>query len=163
MRAQIRELTRPATLLAAVLVSVSPSPAAGLPRDFVAHSNQEDHQNAHSNQETTVGLGQLLAGWPAAPAELYTDVEAEAGFGLRGASSRAWVDVSMPPDAGEQGAADAVIGLGAPDSPGGGPGSGESALAPRPQSVIPTPGGLGLLALAALAGGRRRRRRGRRA
>ena len=163
MRAQIRELTRPATLLAAVLVSVSPSPTAGLPRDFVAHSNQEDHQNAHTNQETTVGLGGLLAGRPPAPAELFADVEAGAGFEWRAAASRAWVDAGMPPDPGEQGAAGAVVGLRAPDAPGGGPGSGESALAGRPQGVIPTPGGLGLLLVAALAGGRRRRRRERRA
>jgi hypothetical protein len=163
MRAQIRELTRPATLLAAALVFVSPSPAAGLPRDFVAHSNQEDQQNAHSNQETIIGLAPLLAGGPPDPAELCTDVETGAGFGLRGASSRAWVDVSMPPDAREQGAADTVIGLGPPGSPGGAPGSGETALAPGPQAVIPTPGGLWLLALAAVTGGRRRRRCGHRA
>ena len=74
MRAQIRELTRPVTLLAAVLVYVSPSPAAGLPRNFVGHSNQEDQQNAHSNQETTVGLGALLAGGPPVPAELESTV-----------------------------------------------------------------------------------------
>jgi len=163
MRAQIRELTRPAILLAAVLVLASPSPAAGLRWDFVAHSNQEDQQNAHSNQETIIGLAPRLSGGPPEPAQLCTDVEAGAGFGLRGASSRVWVDVDMPPDAGEQDAADAVIGPGPPASPGGGPGSGQSALAPGPQAVIPTPGGLWLLALVAVTGGRRRRRRGHRA
>ena len=163
MRAQIRELTRPAILLAAVLVLVSPSPAAGLPWDFVAHSNQEDQQNAHSNQETIIGLAPLLSGGPPAPVELCTDVETGAGFGLWGASSRAWLDVSMPPDAGEQDAADAVIGLGPPASPGAAPGVGETASAPGPQAAIPTPGGLWLLALAAVTGGRRRRRRGHRA
>jgi hypothetical protein len=162
MRAQIRELTRPATLLAAVLVFVSPSPAADLLRDFVAHSNQEDHQNAHSNQETTVGLAPLLSGRPPSPAEQCADVEMGTGFGLRGAYSRAWADVDMPPDVWEQDAADAVIRLGAPGSPGVGPGSGESAWDPGPHAVIPTPGGLWLLALAAVTGGRRRRRPGHR-
>jgi len=160
MRAQIRELTRPAILLAAVLVLASPSPAAGLRWDFVAHSNQEDQQNAHSNQETIIGLAPLLSGGPPAPGELRTDVETGAGFGSQGALSRAWVEVSMPPEAGDQDAADAVIGLAPPGSPGGGPGAGESALAPGPQAVIPTPGGLWFLALAAVTGGRRRRRRG---
>ena len=163
MRAQIRELIRPATLLAAVLVYVSPPPAAGLPWDFVTHSNQEDQQNAHSNQESTVGLVPLLSGRPPSPAQLCADVEMGAGFGLRGAYSQAWVDGDMPTDPGEPDAADAVIGLGAPGSPGVGPGSGQSALAPGPQAVIPTPGGLWLLALAAVTGGRRRRRRGHRA
>jgi hypothetical protein len=129
----------------------------------VAHSNQEDQQNAHSNQEAIIGLAPLLSGGPPAPVELCTDVETGAGFGLRGASSRAWVDVSMPPDAGEQDAADAVIGLSPRGLPGGGPGAGESALAPGPQAVIPTPGGLWFLALAAVTGGRRRRRRRHRA
>jgi hypothetical protein len=125
----------------------------------VAHSNQEDHQNAHSNQETTVGLAPMLTGGPPSPAEVLADVESGAGFGVRGATSLAWVEAGMPPDAGQQGAADAVVGLGALESPWGGPGTGQGASAGRPQGVIPTPGGLGVLALAALNGGRRRRRR----
>jgi hypothetical protein len=162
MRAHIRELTRSATLLAAVLVSVSPSLAAGLPRNFVAHTNQEGQQCAHSNQGSTIGLVSQPAD-PPAPAEVFVDIDVGTGVGLRGALSRAWADAGIPPDAGGQGAAGAVVGLRAPNPPGGGPGSAESALAPGPQGAIPTPGGLGFLALAALAGGRRQRWRGRRA
>ncbi|MHC4101168.1 MAG: hypothetical protein ACYSW1_09855 [Planctomycetota bacterium] len=126
----------------------------------MTHSNQEDHQVAHSNQETTVGQSVLLAGGPPTPAEPSAAVETGAGFGLRDAS-RLWVDGSIPPDAGEVGSAHTVIGLRADETPGRGLDRGRigpsAGLSER--GSVPAPSGLGLLAVAAVAGRGRRRRR----
>jgi hypothetical protein len=150
MRAQIRELIRPATLLAAVLVSVSPSAAAGLPGDFVAHSNQEDHHDAHSNQETTIGLDTLPSVGPPAPVALNEDLVTGSGFRLRVAASPL-VGTPLPADPGPS--PDAAIGLPPASLPAP---PGPPAAARR---TVPAPGGWGLLVLPCLGGRRGRRRR----
>lgn len=140
MRAQIRELIRPTMLLAAVLVLAVPARASGTPGRFGAHSNQEN-QVAHSNQEWSVPGAAMAAGPPAWPV-----AGAAGAAGLLGGPA--------PPDAGAQGAPGppwAGIRVDA-SGPGGGTGAGR-----RPGAIVPAPGGLVLLALAAAF--RRPRRR----
>ena len=157
MRAQIRELIRPAVLLAGVLVFVWPSPAAGLPSEFVAHTNQEHHLLAHTNQDGAARRDALQAVNPASPARLFAGIEAGPGFAWRPAPAL-WVPRSMPIDAGAGGPADTLIGLGSPKLPGGSLAPGDPGVAGVARGgAIPAPGGLSLLVLAALAGRRRRR------
>jgi MYXO-CTERM domain-containing protein len=128
-------------LLAAVLVLVSTSRAEGLPSDFVSHSNQEDHV-AHSNQESGVpGSTTAAAGRLPMPA--------------------IWIPASAPLDAHDGGWPDFSIDLGAPDPAGHGNSPRGIDAVPAPTGgLVPAPGGLGLLGLAALAARRRRRRPG---
>jgi MYXO-CTERM domain-containing protein len=140
MRAQIKELIRPAMLLAVVLVYASPSPAADSLDTFEAHSNQGRPLVAHTNQERGVPGDALLAG------------DLPWRYGLEPATA-AWVPTSAPLDAG----------VSVPEAIGLPPASSVrmADLAERPRGrsgAIPAPGGLALLGLAVL-GGRRRRRR----
>ncbi|MHC4419062.1 MAG: hypothetical protein ACYS1E_00555, partial [Planctomycetota bacterium] len=118
MRAQIRELIRPAVLLAGVLVFVWPSAAGGLPGGFVAHTNQEYELLAHTNQDGAARQDAMQAVNPASPTRLLGGIEAGTGFAWRPAPAL-WVPQRMPIDAGAGGPADTVLGLGSPELPGG--------------------------------------------
>jgi MYXO-CTERM domain-containing protein len=143
-------------LLAGVLVPVWSSPAEGLPRaDWVAHTNQENHLDAHTNQETTAGQAELLSGRTSSPVVWSGAVETGIGGPWAGAPAT-WLLESMPLDPGDS--ARAATGL-----PSGWPAAGPTVSqhpAVSSAAVIPAPGGLGILGLVLLAGRRRRRRAG---
>jgi hypothetical protein len=154
MRAQIRELITPAMLLAGILVSVRPSLAADVPGRFVAHTNQDGHQKAHSNQVGAARWDALKAVEPALP---LAGVDLGTERGWRPASA-IWVPQSMPIDAGARVPADTDLGLGSEALRGARlPSAGVAARGGAPAGAIPAPGGLGLLVLVAVAGRRRRR------
>jgi hypothetical protein len=158
MRAQIRELIRPAVLLAGVLVFARPSAAAGLSSGFVAHTNQEHHLLAHTNQDGAIRRDALHAVNPASPAGMFAGLEAGIGCASRPAAA-VWVPRHMPIDAGAAAPADTRLGLGAPELPADTLAPGDPGVAGVARGgAIPAPGGLSLLALPVLVARRKRRR-----
>jgi hypothetical protein len=173
MRAQIRNLVRPATLLAAVLVAVSPSTAAGGPGTFVVHTNQERWQLQHTNQERGVDDQAMSSGQLAVPAWLVEPWGASEAGGVRalGSVPEALLPGGVLPaiaeGSGSMPAADTLLRAGLVDRGFSGPGAAGDDLVAGPlgsadrarPTAVPGPGGLGLGAIAAALAGRRRRRR----